>query len=81
MGSMPTDKPILVIISIAIVCAGLYMCVFPRKVSSLLKSFYSNYPLVKRAGDDQLLSRPVFLIIAGISFVAVGVLCVMYLTL
>ncbi len=69
------EKNILRLVSILILCAGIYVCVEPASVAERLKSFYSTYPIIRYAGAKQLTSRTHFVRLIGIVLIIVGILC------
>lgn len=66
---------ILRLIGILISAFGIFLLCKPALIADKLKSFYSNYPLVRYAGDKQLRSRPGLVRVAGVVFIAVGLIC------
>jgi len=60
--------------SILILCLGIYMLVRPDTVSKKIKRFYSNYPIIRYAGEKQLTSRSSFVKLLGIVFIILGLL-------
>lgn len=69
------EKLLLKIVSILIIVFGIFLVTKPSIVVEKLKSFYSGYPIVRHAGERQLTSRPQFIIVAGIVFVIIGLVC------
>lgn len=53
---------------------GLLLVLKPGPVAEALRRFYSNYPLVRYAGQPQLKSRNSFIVILGVVFILVGML-------
>ena len=50
------------------------MLVRPDTVSKKIKRFYSNYPIIRYAGEKQLTSRSSFVKLLGIVFIILGLL-------
>ena len=55
-----------------IIIFGIYLVLKPNFVALKLKNFYSNYPLVHYAGETQLTSKPIYIIIFGVIFILIG---------
>jgi hypothetical protein len=60
---------------ILIVCVGVYVFARPATISEKIKSFYSNYPIIRYAGEKQLTSRLGFVRFIGATLVIVGFIC------
>ncbi len=69
------EKTALQITSILILCVGIYVCARPAAVAEKIKIFYSNYPVIRYAGAEQLTSRSIFVRVLGVVIVIVGLLC------
>jgi hypothetical protein len=74
-GAIEMEKEILRIISLFIVLGGLYIFLKPDIVAAKIKVFYSNYPLIRYAGEKQLTSRQGFVKSAGIVIIIIGLIC------
>jgi uncharacterized membrane protein HdeD (DUF308 family) len=61
--------------SILIICVGIYVFARPIVVSEKIKSFYSNYPIIRYAGEKQQTSRLGFVRFIGATFIIVGFIC------
>lgn len=57
---------------------GVYLLLQPSKVVKTLQRFYTNYPLVRYAGQNQLQSRNSFVFGLGITFITVGALALVF---
>ncbi len=57
---------------------GVYLLLQPSKFAKTLQQFYSNYPLVRYAGQKQLRSRNSFVVGLGITFITVGTLALVF---
>jgi len=68
------NQIILSFISFAIVGIGLYVSFKPKIVAVKLRQFYSQYPIVHYAGEQQLTSRLFFVRLIGWVLVIVGLL-------
>lgn len=66
------EKIILYFFAALITFGGFYVLLKPYSISSFLKKFYSNYPLVRYAGEKQLTSRPIFIRLVGIVIIFIG---------
>lgn len=69
------EKLLLRLAAVGVIFLGAFVCIRARTVSAKISSFYSNYPLVRYAGKEQLKSRPVYIRIIGVVIALVGVLC------
>ncbi len=69
------EKNALRLISILILCAGIYVCARPAAIAEKIKIFYSNYPLIRYAGAEQLTSRSILVRLLGGVLIIVGLLC------
>jgi hypothetical protein len=69
------EKIALHLASILILCVGIYVVARPVTVAEKIKSFYSNYPIIRYAGDKQLTSRLGFVRLIGVVLIVVGFLC------
>lgn len=67
-------KTIMLAGALAIMLTGIVMILYPTPTANRLQRFYSNYPLVRLAGEQQLRSRKGFIVTIGIVFVFIGVL-------
>jgi hypothetical protein len=67
------------IVSGGIIIFGVYLVIKPGFVALKLKNFYSNYPLVHYAGNKQLTSQPIYIIIFGIIFILIGIAGFIYI--
>ena len=70
------EKTLLRLASILISFVGAYICFRPTFVAEKIKSFYSEYPIIRYAGDKQLTSRSSLMRVIGIVLVIVGIICV-----
>lgn len=68
-------KNILSLVSIFILCLGIYVCARPVPFAEKIKSFYSKYPIIRYAGEGQLTSRLHFVRIFGVVLIIVGIVC------
>jgi len=59
--------------ALLIIGLGVYVMARPVFISDKLKKFYSNYPLVRYAGDKQLTGRSGLIRIAGVVLVILGI--------
>jgi hypothetical protein len=66
------EKVILYSLAALTTFGGFYIAIKPQPISSFLKTFYSNYPLVRYAGEKQLTSRPVFIRLFGSVIILAG---------
>lgn len=66
------EKTFSYIVCILILCIGVYVVVRPVFVSEKIKKFYSNYPIIRYAGDKQLTSRSCFVRFLGIILIIIG---------
>lgn len=69
------EKNALRMTSILILCVGIYVCARPADVAEKIKTFYSNYPVIRDAGAEQLTSRSIFVRILGVVIIILGLLC------
>jgi len=69
-----TEKDILRLGSILILCVGIYVCLRPATVAKRIKAFYSSYPIIRYPGEKQLTVRPHFVVCIGIVLMLVAVL-------
>lgn len=60
-------------VCLLMIAFGLFVFRKPKYVSEKLKAFYSQYPLVRYAGERQHTSRPVFLQVFGLVFIIMGI--------
>jgi hypothetical protein len=60
------------IVGISLIACGAFMCVRREWVADKLQRFYSNYPLVRLAGPNQIRSRGGFVAFLGILFAGIG---------
>ena len=74
------QNTILTLCGFVIIAVGAWMIVQPRIVADALRQFYSNYPIIHRAGKKQLTSRNGFVVGIGISFILIGVLALISLS-
>ena len=58
--------------ALILVGIGLFLVLKPGRVAEALKGFYSNYPLVRYAGERQLKSRNSFILILGVALILLG---------
>ncbi len=58
--------------SLLIVFFGLFIFSKPQLVASKLKDFYRNYPPIRYTKEKKLTSRPIFIRVAGIVIISVG---------
>jgi uncharacterized membrane protein HdeD (DUF308 family) len=63
------------LLSILILCLGIYVVIHPVVASERIKRFYMNYPLIRYAGEKQLTSRPFLVRLVGIIIIILGSLC------
>ena len=73
------EKLILGFCAIAIVALGVFVILKPNIVSNKIKGFYSNYPLVRHAGEKQLSSRNSYVVLLGFVILVVGIACLLSL--
>lgn len=69
------EKSFLRLASIAILCVGIYVIARPVAIAEKIKSFYSNYPIIRYSGEKQLTSRLGFVRLIGAVLIIVGLLC------
>lgn len=69
------EKNLLRLASILLLCVGIYVFARPVAVAESIKSFYSNYPIIRYAGEKQLTSRSGFVRLVGAILIIVGFLC------
>jgi hypothetical protein len=69
------EKVLLSLASILISCMGIFIFLRPVFISEKMKNFYSNYPIIKYAGDSQLTTRSGFMKIVGAVLFVVGIIC------
>lgn len=69
------EKNLLRLASILILCVGIYVVARPAAVSERIKAFYSNYPIIRYAGEKQLTSRSGLVRLVGVVLIIVGFLC------
>jgi uncharacterized membrane protein HdeD (DUF308 family) len=63
-----------IFVSVLILCVGIYAVVRPVALSERIKKFYSNYPIIRYAGEKQLTSRSGFVRLFGIILIILGAL-------
>jgi hypothetical protein len=61
------------IFGLLLIAFGTCICVRREWVATKLQRFYSNYPLIRLAGQEQLRSRGGFIIVLGLVFAGIGV--------
>lgn len=61
------------IFGLLLIALGAYICVRREWVAEKLQRFYSNYPLVRLAGEEQQKSRGGFIVAVGLVFAGIGV--------
>ena len=66
--------------SILILSLGSYIFIKPNTISKMVTRFYSNYPIIRYAGQKQLTNRPIFIRIFGIAIIMVGLFGLLPLT-
>ena len=71
-------KYILRLISICIIAFGIFLIIKPSIIIQKLKLFYSRYPIIRYAGEKQLISRPQFVVILGIIIILIGILSLIW---
>ena len=69
-----TNQLLLSLISVGIIFLGAYISIKPGAVALKLKRFYSQYPVVHYAGEQQLTSRLFFVRLIGWVLVFVGLI-------
>lgn len=69
-----TKQIMLVLISFSITALGFFISLRPEMVAVKLKKFYSNYPLVHYADEQQLTSRLFFVRLIGWVLILLGLL-------
>ncbi len=69
------EEIILKLVSIAIAFIGLLMFINPKLIAYKLKDFYSKYPFTRYAGEKQLTSKLIYIRMAAITFILLGILC------
>jgi len=69
------EKNLLRLASILISCVGAYVCFRPAFVAEKIKLFYSRYPIIRYAGEEQLTTRYNLVRLAGVVIVIVGIIC------
>ncbi len=69
------ENVFLSLVAIPIVCLGIYVFFRPCFVSEQIRKFYSNYPVVRCAGDKQLTSRIGLIRVMGVVLAVVGIIC------
>lgn len=75
------EKVILYSLGALTTFGGSYIVVKPQPISSFLRTLYSNYPLVRYAGEKQLTSRPVFIRFFGIVIIFAGLVGILEISL
>jgi uncharacterized membrane protein HdeD (DUF308 family) len=68
------ENNLLRLASIIIICVGLYVLSHPAAVAEKVKRFYSEYPIIRYAGEKQLTSRSQFVRIVGVVLIVVGII-------
>ena len=69
------EKILLSLASILISCIGIFIFLRPVIVAEKIKNFYSNYPIIKYAGESSLTSRSGFMRVIGAVLFIVGIIC------
>lgn len=73
---MTSEGTILRFAGVLISGVGIYLYWRPASVAEKIKLFYSRYPIIRYAGEEQLTSRSGLVRLVGVVFVIVGVICV-----
>ena len=64
----------VIVVSTALIVLGALTITRADQVSMAVSKFYSNYPLVRLAGERQMKARKPYMIVVGIVLVTVGVI-------
>jgi hypothetical protein len=60
-----------------ILLLGVYMILRPGPAAKAIRNFYSDYPIIRRASQEQLTVRPIFIRLIGLVFVAFPLLLIL----
>ena len=71
-------EPIKIVIGVALVAGGIGIYIKADALSLVIKRFYSQYPVIRHAGDEQLSNRPIYLKFFGAT-VALLALVILFL--
>ncbi len=55
---------------------GILMCARRQWVAGKLQRFYSNYPVIRSAPQEQLIARGGFVVVLGLLFVGIGLFAI-----
>lgn len=72
------EKLFLHVAAILIACLGFYVFIRSQFVAEKIKTFYSDYPLVRYAGEKQLTIRAGLVKVVGAVLIFIGVFCLFY---
>lgn len=63
---------VLALGAVAVMALGVYLVAQPGRVARALRTFYSKYPLVRHAGEEQLTGRNAFVVLLGVVLILTG---------